>query len=469
MIGIKENGVMKIVSGYVGKTDVTEQDILNAIITHNNSDTAHADMRSDIATAESIARGRNQARVFATTAMMNDWLDNTDNQALLNVGDNLFIVEREEPDWWWDGAQPQMLETEKVDLTDYFTKAEINNLLSGKVDILTFNVALDGKLGKTETAADSEKLGGQLPEHFANKEWAMNRESIVLANNTDLNTIVTPGNYRSLNDANAQSMLNTPIEMLGGFSLQVLRMGNAEHQVMQVLYTATNYGRCFYRYCTASGEWRNWLNMESTAKRIVDGTDFNNINNGNWYVNNSASAQTMFNLPIANMAGMLYCTALDASDTSARQQIYTTFNMTAVYGRGKSGSPSVWSEWRRIDRPDYSTTEQQTGEKWIDGKPIYRRVFTGNIVAAANALQATTLISSGIQNLVKSGGWLQLGSDSKILLGTTTAQNTFPQIETISSIYLTGAGALALQSASILARAGTTNNAYQIWVEYTKS
>lgn len=32
--------------------------------------------------------------------------------------------------------------------------------------------------------------------------------------------------------------------------------------------------------------------------------------------------------------------------------------------------------WEQVN--DYSTTEMKTGKKWIDGKDIYRRVFTGN-------------------------------------------------------------------------------------------
>lgn len=30
-----------------------------------------------------------------------------------------------------------------------------------------------------------------------------------------------------------------------------------------------------------------------------------------------------------------------------------------------------------LNNPNYSTTEQKTGGTWIDGKPIYRKVFTG--------------------------------------------------------------------------------------------
>lgn len=53
--------------------------------------------------------------------------------------------------------------------TDSYTKTEVNNLLSGKLDSSTYNTeksnfalatSLDSKLGKTEKAADSDKLDG---------------------------------------------------------------------------------------------------------------------------------------------------------------------------------------------------------------------------------------------------------------------------------------------------------------------
>lgn len=39
--------------------------------------------------------------------------------------------------------------------------------------------------------------------------------------------------------------------------------------------------------------------------------------------------------------------------------------------------------WNKMDAPaggvDYSTTEQDTGKKWIDGRPIYQKTYTGVI------------------------------------------------------------------------------------------
>lgn len=83
--------------------------------------------------ANSIAKGRNQAHVFATTADMETFLSNPDNAGKYNKGDNIYIVELEVPDWWiaevLTEADPDtgyyykigQLETQKVDLTNYLS------------------------------------------------------------------------------------------------------------------------------------------------------------------------------------------------------------------------------------------------------------------------------------------------------------------------------------------------------------
>ena len=81
-------------------------------------------------TAESIAKGRNQAHVFATTADMQAWLSNVANKGVYNQGDNLYIVDVDVPDWWIAEVLDTVdsstgyyykiaqLETQKVDLSE---------------------------------------------------------------------------------------------------------------------------------------------------------------------------------------------------------------------------------------------------------------------------------------------------------------------------------------------------------------
>lgn len=80
--------------------------------------------------AVSIAKGRATGYVFDTLAGLDAWLEDIDNMHRLVIGDNLYIRAIDVPDYWWDGEQKQQLETQKVDLSEYYTKTEI----SAKID-----------------------------------------------------------------------------------------------------------------------------------------------------------------------------------------------------------------------------------------------------------------------------------------------------------------------------------------------
>lgn len=95
------------------------------------------DLRSTntkVAEALTIAKGKNRALVFTTFKELNDWIngefvrDDGKTTADLQVGDNLYIVEVGVPDYWWDGNTIQVLETQKVDLSGYATKEQLNQL-----------------------------------------------------------------------------------------------------------------------------------------------------------------------------------------------------------------------------------------------------------------------------------------------------------------------------------------------------
>lgn len=69
--------------------------------------------------------GKAKGYVFDTNADLQAWLTD-ENKAKLKIGDVLYIKEAGYPDYWWDGTSTQYLETQKVDLTDYYTKSEIS-------------------------------------------------------------------------------------------------------------------------------------------------------------------------------------------------------------------------------------------------------------------------------------------------------------------------------------------------------
>lgn len=79
-----------------------------------------------IASIKEIALGAGStAKVFGTKAELDEWLAVEGNSDTLSAGQDIYIVEIDTPDYWWDGTGLQILETEKVDLEDYARKEEI--------------------------------------------------------------------------------------------------------------------------------------------------------------------------------------------------------------------------------------------------------------------------------------------------------------------------------------------------------
>jgi len=109
----------------------TEYTASNIVYDDSLSNIGATNVQDAIQTVANIAKGRNQAHVFQTTADMQAWLSNADNKGLWSKGDNIYIVELDVPDWWvaevLEEADSEtgyyykiaQLETQKVDLTNY--------------------------------------------------------------------------------------------------------------------------------------------------------------------------------------------------------------------------------------------------------------------------------------------------------------------------------------------------------------
>ena len=111
------------------QAQIAQNNILNGVSTHNASPAAHDDIRDDARRIEAIARGRATAYVFDTYADMLAWLADPAHTEGLVRGDNLYIRDTGVKDYWWDGDAPQELEAEAPDLTDYYTRSQVDALL----------------------------------------------------------------------------------------------------------------------------------------------------------------------------------------------------------------------------------------------------------------------------------------------------------------------------------------------------
>lgn len=123
--------------------------------------------------------------------------------------------------------------------------------------------------------------------------------------------------------------------------------------------------------------------------------------------------------------------------------------------------PAGWEEVQ-----DYSTNEIKTGKKWIDGKPIYRKVFTGTGLASNTVHNVALNISNFKQGINLYG--VIIGNTREDLVYSLNHQNP----NYLNNVgYITSAN---LGSNKLLLWCGTylTSNSkfdYRITVEYTKT
>ena len=75
-----------------------------------------------------------------------------------------------------------------------------------------------------------------------------------------------------------------------------------------------------------------------------------------------------------------------------------------------------------LENSSYSTSEVKTNATWIDGKPIYKKTFTGTYNSAANT--TTNLFTFGsVSDLVDVKGWIA-NSDAKVAFGAAHRAGT---------------------------------------------
>lgn len=84
--------------------------------------------------ADAIARGKATSYVFETLTALDDWLEVPENVAKLHVGDNFYIEDVGVPDYWWNGEARMVLESEKPDMSNYYSKDEVDTRLGQKAN-----------------------------------------------------------------------------------------------------------------------------------------------------------------------------------------------------------------------------------------------------------------------------------------------------------------------------------------------
>ena len=112
----------------------------------------------------------------------------------------------------------------------------------------------------------------------------------------------------------------------------------------------------------------------------------------------------------------------------------------------------------------YKTTEQDTGQKWIDGRPIYRKVVRGTINLAGNR---TGLLPHGIQDLTKK--WEVIRYYGSMRLGGSLSDNISKQtIPYIESTHQSGITSIDNTNIEISGSYPWGNSEVSIVLEYVK-
>jgi hypothetical protein len=117
-----------------------------------------------------------------------------------------------------------------------------------------------------------------------------------------------------------------------------------------------------------------------------------------------------------------------------------------------------------VSGASYSNAEQLTGETWVDGKPIYRRAFSGNNTSKANATNTITLLpKNSVSQIVDSGGNVGSPTSAGLWFPVNSYNATYGSAQIQS--YNTGELMLLITNPG----SNATTKSYNVWVEYTKT
>lgn len=169
-----------------------------------------------------------------------------------------------------------------------------------------------------------------------------------------------------------------------------------------------------FRYkATDSATWSNYTNITLT----VD-------NNGNFTFNGLIRGDTNSGFDIGNAYNIEVYVADELSNVTFTANLGSGTPGIAIHKQGVSimskydttEGGALQIEGKNIFK--YSTSEVKTGYKWIDGKPIYRKIFTGNMTNTTNSwvnLQQCNLTNADSILDIK-GTITNTSSDKRVLL-----------------------------------------------------
>lgn len=132
--------------------------------------------------------------------------------------------------------------------------------------------------------------------------------------------------------------------------------------------------------------------------------------------------------------------------TTAQKKAYDTYQITDDYTEGSGGLP------------DYSTTEQKTGQKWIDGKDVYCKVY--------NNIQLSGNTDITVDNNLIHDSIVRINATVKDISGADTYITPFQSFGTLNNI---GAIPRVINNRLSINCVGIVSGTATIIIEYTKA
>lgn len=119
---VADNGIYSHIVGG-GTSDTNRKNIHtldwagNAYFAGNVTNGAGVSLNSLKSAIDNLPTGGGvAAKVFDTKADLDAWMAVEGNTDTLVIGQNIYIKETDTPDYWWDGAELRVLETDKVEI-----------------------------------------------------------------------------------------------------------------------------------------------------------------------------------------------------------------------------------------------------------------------------------------------------------------------------------------------------------------
>lgn len=200
----------------------------------------------------------------------------------------------------------------------------------------------------------------------------------------------------------------------------------------------------------------NLLVVNGTAASTPSAPDDNAIRTA--ITADGASGPTAYYVVLANITIASGTTDIDAGMISSGGKASVGSNGVNTSSIASGAVTADKIDWTTLDFYNFSETEKVVGT-WIDGAPIYRKVYTGTYSRSADAVTNTTLESSKNVMLVDVGGALEYATGGWVPISYSEDNTEYAYIYVQNNTKN-----LILRHKGVAA----TNLRYRAWVEYVK-